>query len=94
MDNKTWEEMQEYVKELEFKRKVGVPENAKPIADYDSQYGLGDVLQFVPLCPHCLEWSYYTTNDADRNGGYTLCPFCGGAMYDRNYFNGISKIRR
>lgn len=86
MDNNTWNEMEDYVEELEFKRKVGLPNRAKPIVDYDSGYGLGGELTVAPLCPHCLEWSYYTTDEADRNGGYTICPFCEGLMYYEDYF--------
>ena len=81
-----WGDMENYIKELEFKRRVGLPEKAKSIKDHDCGYGLGDRLTFAPLCPHCLEWSYYTTNEADRNGGYTVCPFCEGLMYDEDYF--------
>lgn len=86
MNNNTWSQMEDYVKELEFKKKVGLPEKSKAIRNYDTLYGLGDVLTSAPLCPHCLEWSYYTTDEAKRNGGYTVCPFCRGLMYDENYF--------
>ena len=53
----------------------------KPITEYEEIYGLGDMVSGVPLCPHCGEWSYYTTKEAEENGGYTECPFCGGLMY-------------
>lgn len=85
LPNEDLEAIKEYIKQLEFKRKMGLPEKAKPIRDYDTGYGLGDILNFAPLCPHCKEWSYYTTSEADRNGGYTVCPFCEGPMYDETY---------
>lgn len=53
----------------------------RPITEFEGIYGLGDNLQSVPLCPHCGEWSYYTDAEAERNGGYTECPFCEGLMY-------------
>ena len=86
LSKKDSEAMKEYIKQLEFKKKNELPESAKPIKDLDVVNGLGDILSFVPLCPHCKEWSYYTTNEADTNGGYTVCPFCEGLMYDEEYF--------
>lgn len=59
----------------------------KPITEYEEIYGLGDMVSGVPLCPHCGEWSYYTTKEAEENGGYTECPFCGGLMYMPDWNN-------
>ena len=55
----------------------------KPIVKFDNHFdGRIDVLikNALPLCPHCGEWSYYTDDEAEKNGGYTFCPFCNGAM--------------
>ena len=61
-----------------------IPENAKPIVDFNDAIATGGesiIENSIPLCPHCGEWSYYTTDEAEANGGFTVCPFCGGAMY-------------
>lgn len=76
----------EYVNEKLFKEKHNLPQKSKPIVSYDGIYGLGDVINHVPLCPHCGEWSYYITRDAEINGGYTVCPFCKGFMYMEDFF--------
>lgn len=81
-----YKKIKKYVEELEFKRKVGLPEKAKPITSYEGIYGLGEVINNIPLCPHCGEWSYYTDGDAKRNGGYTVCPFCEKLMYMEEFF--------
>jgi hypothetical protein len=63
--------------------KTNMPKNAKPITLYEDSYnGSTDTLHVgvIPLCPHCGEWSYYTDNEAEERGGYTICPFCEGAM--------------
>ena len=66
--------------------KPELPEKAKPIVSYEEIYGLGDVINDIPLCPHCGEWSYYTTKEAEINGGYTVCPFCEKLMYMEDFF--------
>lgn len=63
-----------------------IPANAKPIVDFELVYNYAtDQIneKGLPLCPHCGEWSYYTDDEADENGGYTICPFCGGPMFMR-----------
>ena len=66
---------------MQFMRRSDDMKEKKPITEYEEIYGLGDMVSGVPLCPHCGEWSYYTTKEAEENGGYTECPFCGGLMY-------------
>jgi len=63
-----------------------LPQYALPIVDFDDDFdGRTDTLNVgvIPLCPHCKEWSYYTTKQAIENGGFTVCPFCNGKMYMR-----------
>jgi len=63
---------------------MSIPKTALPIIDWEDHFdGRTDTLyeNEIPLCPHCKEWSYYTTSEADERGGYTICPFCQGEMY-------------
>ena len=63
---------------------MSIPDTALPIVDWEDSYcGATDTLHknVMPLCPHCNDWSYYSTDEAEERGGYILCPFCGGAMY-------------
>ena len=61
---------------------MSIPKTALPIIDY-SYTEAADLIHVdeIPLCPHCKEWSYYTSAEADERGGYTICPFCQGEMY-------------
>ena len=55
-----------------------------PIIDFEDSFdGMTDTLHknCIPLCPHCKEWSYYTTKSAKQNNGVHICQFCGGGMY-------------
>jgi hypothetical protein len=60
-----------------------IPDGALPIIDWDDDvHPAGRLIKgVIPLCPHCKQASYYTTKEAEARGGYTICPFCGGAMY-------------
>ena len=63
---------------------MSIPKTALPIIDWDDSYcGATDTLyeNEIPLCPHCKDWSHYTTAEAVERGGYTICPFCQGEMY-------------
>ena len=55
-----------------------------PIVDFEDSFdGRTDTLHknVIPLCPHCKEWSYYTTASANSMNGVHICPFCNGHMY-------------
>lgn len=63
---------------------MSIPKTALPIVDWEEWFcGATDTLDEneMPLCPHCGEWSSYTTVEAEQRGGYCICQFCGGEMY-------------
>ena len=72
---------------------MSIPKTALPIIDWADDFdGCTDTLHknVIPLCPHCKEWSYYTASEADKRGGFTICPFCQGEMYMPSSLDGPS----